>query len=133
MRRIKGRIVSFIKFLGVGVIATIIQYLILILLVEMFFAAPLIASTCGFIFSSTINYLLNYYFTFGSQAKHQLAAMKFVMVAAAGLALNSSIVYLLTERWITHYILAQVVATFIVLLWNFFAHQHWTYKTAQGI
>lgn len=122
----------FVKFVGVGGVATLLQYAILILLVETSVAVPAVASTIGFIISGMCNYLLNYYFTFGSSAKHQIAAAKFVMVASAGLTLNTTVVYLLTEKLAIYYIFAQILATLIVLLWNFFAHKHWTYKSVSG-
>lgn len=123
---------SFLKFLGVGGTATLLQYIILILLVEAGSAAPVVASTIGFVISCMYNYLLNYYFTFGSKAKHHIAAVKFATVAIIALAINSTMLYLLTEKFSFYYLFAQLASTTAVLLWNFFAHKHWTYKSTQG-
>lgn len=123
----------FVKFLGVGGTATLIQYTILVVLVEFFSTLPVIASTIGFVTSSTYNYLLNYYFTFGSQARHHVASAKFALVATLGLTINSAIIFLLTEWLTVHYIVAQAIATLVVLIWNFLAHQHWTYKSTGGV
>ncbi len=75
---------KFIKFLGVGSFATVIQYGILVLLVETGLAVALTASTIGYIVSSAFNYTLNYYFTFRSEARHQAAALKFSVVGGYG-------------------------------------------------
>lgn len=123
---------KFVKFLGVGGTATAIQYGILILLVEMNLAAPVIASTVGYIVSSAANYLLNYYFTFASNARHGAAVVKFFIVASAGLGINTVLLYLMTEIASAYYLLAQVIATGAVLFWNFFIHRHWTYASAPG-
>tara|TARA_Y100001933_G_scaffold216484_1_gene223636 strand:+ start:5929 stop:6318 length:390 start_codon:yes stop_codon:yes gene_type:complete len=119
----------FIKFLGVGGVATLIQYGILILLVEVFQASALVGSTIGYIVSGIFNYTLNYYFTFNSTARHAHAATRFVAVAIVGLALNSSLIFLLTDLLAVFYIAAQIIATGAVVVWNFIAHKHWTYRS----
>lgn len=123
---------NFIKFLGVGGAATLLQYTILILLVEFDLAIPVVASAVGYALSSIFNYTLNYYLTFGSTAQHHVAATKFVAVAVVGLGINSGLIYLLNDVLSLHYIFAQILSTITVLLWNFFIHKHWTYTSAPG-
>lgn len=120
---------KFFKFLGVGGVATAIQYGILILLVETGLAIAVVASTIGYIISGVLNYTLNYYYTFQSEAKHHSAVVKFIVVAAVGLGINSALVFLLTEVVSLYYLVAQIIATVAVLLWNFTAHLFWTYKS----
>jgi putative flippase GtrA len=122
---------SFIKFLGVGGAATLIQYGILIAMVELFQSSALVGSTVGYLISGIFNYTLNYYFTFTSTARHGVAATRFVIVAAVGLGLNSGLVFLLTDVLAVFYITAQVVATAAVVMWNFIAHKHWTYRSVK--
>jgi len=122
----------FIKFLGVGGTATALQYGLLILLVEANLAPAVIASGISYAVSSVLNYLLNYYFTFNSDAHHHRALLKFIAVACVGLSINTSLIYILIEQISIHYLIAQALATLTVLLWNYFAHKHWTYKAVQG-
>lgn len=122
---------KFFKFLGVGGVATAIQYGILIVLVETGLAVAFIASTIGYIVSGAFNYTLNYYFTFQSSASHKSAAVKFAIVALIGLGINSALVFLMTEVGSIYYLVAQIIATVAVLLWNFTAHQFWTYKSVE--
>ena len=86
-------------------------------------------STIGYIVSGIFNYTLNYYFTFNSTARHAHAATRFVAVAIVGLALNSSLIFLLTDLLAVFYIAAQIIATGAVVVWNFIAHKHWTYRS----
>lgn len=130
-RRCKQLAMGFIKFLSVGGTATLLQYAILIALVETAAATPVLASSIGYVLSSVYNYLLNYYFTFESAARHHIAAFKFMIVAAIGLTINSSLVFIFTEMIVLHYLAAQVLSTIAVLIWNFYVHRHWTYKSAQ--
>lgn len=118
---------QLIKFLGVGAIATIIQYLLLILFVEFDVLNPVAASAASYSISAVFNYLANYYITFDSDVKHHVAAMKFTVVAVFGLALNTLCMYILFSMLGLYYILAQLITTGIVLAWNFFAHKYWTY------
>lgn len=118
---------QFIRFAGVGGIATILMYLLLIVLVEWLAVAPVPASVLAYILSAIFNYIANYRFTFDSTVPHQKALPRFMLIATAGLALNTLIMFLLTDILPVHYLLAQVVATGVVLIWNFVANRRWTY------
>jgi putative flippase GtrA len=122
----------FIKFLGIGAIATIIQYIIFIVLVELSSLTIVLASGLGYGVSSIFNYLMNYHYTFSSDAKHKVAALKFTLVALVGLSLNSLLMYLLVELFNVHYIISQIMVTGIILVVNFFAHKLWTFQTKIG-
>jgi putative flippase GtrA len=115
-----------VRFALVGATATLIQYLVLIVLVRLLAVAPAAASALGFVISAGFNYLLNYRFTFRSQRRHGPALAKFVALAGVGLGLNSLTVQVLVSLgW--HYLLAQIVATAVVFLWNFVGNNLWTF------
>lgn len=124
---LQGWVRRFAGFLGVGVLATALQYLILLLGVEVFGAGPVLASSVGFAVSAVANYLLNYRYTFRSERRHSSAAVRFAAVAAAGLVLNALLMDALTARLGVPYIAAQVLTTGAVLAWNFVAHALWSF------
>ena len=115
------------RFLGAGVIATAFQYTVLVILVEMTVVDPVMASTLGYIGSSSLNYVLRRNFVFRSNTAHQRAIPKFILVSLTGLALNSSLMALGVFVLEAPYLLVQVVATGIVFVWNFTAHRNWTF------
>ncbi len=115
-------------FLWVGGIATVLQYLTLVILVEIAGVRPALASGVGYATGAGVSYFLNYHYTFASDAGHVLAMGKFFFVAVIGLAVNSAIVVVATENIGAHYLLAQVFATGLVLLWNFAANRWWTFR-----
>jgi putative flippase GtrA len=119
-----------IKFLLAGGIATLVQYAALVLLVELADMNPVLASVLGYAIGAVVNYLLNYYFTFLSEGKHFQTALKFSVVVVSALSLNALIMYICTELLQIYYLIGQVIATLMVLVWNFFAHKLWTYKMA---
>ncbi|WP_421654889.1 GtrA family protein [Microbulbifer harenosus] len=117
------------RFTLVGGLATLVQYLLLVVLVELAAMATVLSSALAFTLSAALNYLLNFYFTFGGGARHRQALPKFVAVATIGLATNTlcfSLALLLLP-----YLLAQLVATLITLIGNFLLHQFWIYRESQ--
>ena len=76
-----------------------------------------------------MNYLLNYIFTFQSAAQHRHALPKFALISACGLILNGAVTFAgVSLLGVQHYVAAQVAATCMTLLWNFFANHRWTFQ-----
>ncbi len=115
------------RFLLVGGICTLLQYLVLAALVEWFGWPATPASTLGYALSSGVNYLLSYTFTFQSSARHRSALPKFVVLSGSGLVLNGLVTYAGTTLFGWHYLVAQTAATGVTLLWNFFGNLLWTF------
>ncbi len=118
---------QFLCFSGVGIIGTLAHYLTLIGLVEVVSAKAVLGSAMGFIVGALVNYFLNYYITFKSTKSHHEAIIKFFTVAVIGLILNTLIMVLATEVFALYYLLAQFIATGLVLLWNFTGNRIWTF------
>jgi putative flippase GtrA len=122
-----GNVERFLCFAGIGVVATSIQYLILVAGVHLAHAAPVVASSIGFFIAALVNYALNRRYTFGSRKPHVEAVTKFATVAAIGLALNGMLLAAGTQILGLNYLLAQVLATLAVLIWNYSANASWTF------
>jgi putative flippase GtrA len=118
----------FARFAGAGAIATFAQYNVLILLVNFGHVAPPVASALGYIVGALVGYYLNYRYTFHSQKKHAAAMGKFFAIAFVGLNLNTGIMVLATGSLGLHYLLAQILATGLVLILNFIGNQFWTFR-----
>lgn len=101
-----------------GVIATAAHYAVLIALAELFHVDPVIATVCGFTVGAVVSYVLNRRFTFTERPEFKTGLVKFLIIAGIGGVFNVSIFAFLVAQGL-HYILAQVVATSIVLIWNF--------------
>lgn len=114
-------------FAGVGAIGTIGHYTVLIVLVQFWAMDPVIASTLGFIVGAIINYVLNYHFTFQSNKHHTEALTKFMIVAVIGAGINGLIMFIGIENTRINYLLVQIFATAVVLLWNFVVNKLWTF------
>lgn len=112
----------------VGAAATALHYFVLIILVELLGVGPTMASSAGFVAGGTLNYILNKRFTFRSARPDRSAVPRFLIVALVGTAANAAVVWTLTAVFTVPYLLAQVVATGSVLIWNFLANKHWTFS-----
>ena len=128
MEGLKKLATQFLKFGVVGVIATGIDFGIMIFLTEVFGVDPVISSGISFCTSTVFNYLASMRFVFRHREdlskRHEFII--FVVLSLIGLGLNQLIMWggttVLGERW---YILVKVAATGIVMLWNFFSRKRW--------
>ncbi len=119
---------QFIYFGGIGAIGTAGHYFTLVTLVELAGLVPTYATTAGFIVGALINYILNYHFTFRSNKRHRETLSKFLLIALIGALLNYAIMYAGTNYSDIHYILIQLLATGLVLIWNFLMNKLWTFS-----
>lgn len=111
----------FMRFAVVGGIATIIQFSILVALVELAHANKLAANAIGFVFAATANYLLNRYFTFAGTRSHMgYGMLKFAVTSVIGLGINTLIFQTLMSFGL-YYVPAWVIAVGLTLIWNYSA------------
>jgi putative flippase GtrA len=122
---------QYVLFAGVGAIGTAGHYLVLVLLVEWFSVAPVAATTAAFMVGAIINYILNYKYTFSSDKPHLQAMSKFFSIATVGMLFNGLIMDYGVQHLELHYLVTQVVATILVMQWNFFANKLWTFSVGR--
>ncbi|MBI5616908.1 MAG: GtrA family protein [Gammaproteobacteria bacterium] len=124
-----GRVArQFMTFAACGAVGTLAQYAVLVALVSGFGVGSVRASSAGFVLGAVINYALNYRYTFASSGPHLATGTKFMIVALLGLGLNAAIMAGLTHGIALHYFASQLLATAVVLGWNFLANRIWTFK-----
>lgn len=118
---------QFLSFALIGLLGTAAHFLVLYALVSRLDFGPVLASSVGAVTGALVNYGLNYRLTFRSRKRHLDALPKFLAVAGGGWLLNGALMAILLSRLDIHYLLAQVVVTGIVLVWNFLANRFWTF------
>lgn len=117
----KKLIAQIMKFGVVGVIAFVIDYGLMVLLTEAFGVNYLISATVSFAVSVTFNYFASMRYVF----KHKEGMSKrrefviFVVLSVIGLGINDLIMWLGTDLGGISYLITKLVATFIVMVWNF--------------
>ncbi len=121
----------FMRVLLSGGIATLAQFGTMIVLVELTATPALGASLAGYLIGMLVGYLLNYHFAFRSHRLHQDTLWRFVVVAGLGFAFNGLLMAWFLEFVGMGYLLAQLITTAVVFLWNFAANGLWTFKWAK--
>ena len=112
-----------LKFCVVGVICTIIDFGTLILLREVFGVNYLVANVAAFTVSVIVNYILSMRYVF--QGKKNTSKVRefvvFVILSAIGLGLNELLMWVSVTNFGLNYIVGKVIATAIVMVYNFFS------------
>ncbi len=119
---------KFFKFGIVGVSGVIVDFGVTWLLKELLRLNKYIANSAGFACAVVSNYLLNRWWTFHSADPHVgVQFAKFTVVALVGLGMNNAIIFFLTERRGIKFYPAKLIATGVVMIWNFGANLLFTF------
>ena len=118
---------QFSRFTGVGFITAIGHYGLLIALVKGAGVNPVTASAAGALLGAVINYSLNYRYTFSSNKRHRDAILKFAVVATIGLLLNTFFMWVGIAILGLHFMVSQILATGLVIIWSFVGNRYWTF------
>jgi putative flippase GtrA len=118
---------QIVSFAGVGVIAAIVHYGLLITLVELGGWQAVPATLVGYIGGGLVSYGLNRRHTYQSDRPHEEAGWRFAAVAAVGFGLTWVCMDVMHGRFGLQYVLAQVLTTLIVMAWSFVAHKFWSF------
>lgn len=122
---------QFSSFVAVGFIAAAVQYSVLIGLVEGAGIHAVTAALIAYAAGGVVSYGLSRRHVFPSTVPHHAAAARFAIVAAVGFGLTYLFMSVLVTRAKLPYLLAQVVTTGMVMLWNFIAHKMWTFRASK--
>jgi putative flippase GtrA len=118
---------QFSKFALAGGAGTAAHYLVLLALVSLAGMPPGRAAFAGAVVGACVVYLLNRRFTFASKRSHAATLPRFALVAALGAVLNGAVVGLLSAAGV-YFLLAQVVATGVILVINFIVSKLWIFR-----
>ena len=126
----KGLIEQFLKFGVVGAIAFLIDYGVLMLLSQVIGMDPVISASISFVVSVVFNYVasMHYVFTRRDDISRRREFTIFVILSAIGLVINEIImvigVNVLGDSALMVTI-TKLVATAIVMVWNFVSRKKW--------
>jgi putative flippase GtrA len=136
LSRWQSELERFIRFGAIGFSGTLLNFAILSALKHFLgwptLPANLISYACGIL----NNYLLTRLWVYPEARERQrfVQLLQFVLISLVGLGLNNLLVLALEKPLgallanpVYGYLPAKLVATFIVLLWNFFANRFWTF------
>lgn len=113
--------IQIFKFVIVGGVATVIDFLSIFVFKEYLHIPVLIANTLAFCIATVYNYIasIRWVFTVDESKNKKKTFVTFVVFSAIGLVLNDLIMWLTMELFNMYYILAKLVATCFVMIFNF--------------
>ena len=121
-----GTAVLLLRYAGVGGLATVAHWALLAVLVERAGLAPWLASGCGAVLGAQVAFIGNRHYTFGHAGPLWPAWWRFMGTAALGGVLGMAIVAAGVALG-AHYLLAQTVATALVLVLTFAVNRAWAF------
>ena len=112
---------KIIKFSIVGGIATIIDFICLYIFKEYLNIDVILANTLSFIISVIYNYIasITLVFDINKNKNKKLKFVLFIIFSVIGLIINNTLIYILTSTLNIYYLLSKVIATLIVMIFNF--------------
>ena len=112
---------KIIRFSVVGGIATIIDFAFLYIFKEFLNINIIIANTLSFIISVTYNYIasITWVFNVNKNKNKNVQFILFIVLSVVGLIINNIILYILTDKLNIYYLISKVIATIIVMIFNF--------------
>ena len=111
--------IQIFKFLLVGGMATIIDFVLLYFLKDIIKLDLIIANSLSFIISVIYNYYASITFVFNVDKNNTKVFIIFVLFSAAGLGINNIILWILTNVFKLYYLLSKIIATVFVMIFNF--------------
>lgn len=114
------------RYVVSGAIAYGVDYCSLVVFVEIFKIYYLTAALGAFLLGSVTAYILNTRWVFDKRTfeKRYFEISIFIVIGTIGLILNQYIIWFFTENINFHYLFSKLVATMIVVIWNFFARKY---------
>jgi putative flippase GtrA len=139
----KGGFFMFLRAQLSAQIATVIDFIVTILLVQLFNMYYVYATLTGAVYGGIVNCIVNYKWTFKSDGKKRYVAFKFIIVWLCSVWLNTWGTYTLTESmsripWVRNtlsyyfndfFIVPKiVVAIIIAIFWNYNMQRYFVYR-----
>lgn len=117
----KKLLYQIFKFAIVGLVATLIDFVVLILLKEMFNLNTLVSNTISFSISVIYNYIASIVWVFdvNNNKDKKLNFIMFIVFSIIGLLFNNVILYLCINMLKIYYIIGKVISTLFVMIFNF--------------
>lgn len=114
-------LVQIFNFGIVGFIATIIDFVFLYIFKEYFNLPIILSNTLSFIISVIYNYWasLTFVFDVNKEKDKRKNFIIFIIFSVIGLIINDIIIWIITEFTNIHYLISKIIATIIVMIFNF--------------
>jgi putative flippase GtrA len=118
---------QFAAFLGVGAVATILDYGVFFVGFWFLSIDPVVAALMGYAAGGALSYTLSRRHVFESTRSHRAAVMRFMGVMGMGFLLTGYAMRVFIDGLLLAPILARILTYGVVLVFNFVAHRFFTF------
>ncbi|WP_417882739.1 GtrA family protein [Aerococcus kribbianus] len=117
----KYNIMRIIKFAGLGLVTTALDFCLLFLLTEAFHIYYIYSAFFSFVGATVFNYFMSksYVFMTDSQNPNRFELLYFLLFSTIGLVINQVLVFVSVEYFSLYYLFAKLLATIVVMIWNY--------------
>ncbi len=121
----KDTVKQFSKFAAVGITSLAVDYILLLVLVELLHVDFLIATSASFLASVVVNYFLSmrYVFSRRDDLSRKREFTIFAVLSAVGLGLNDLFMFVGVAVLSIGYQVMKLISTFMVTWYNFFSRR----------
>ena len=121
----KDTVKQFSKFAVVGITSLAVDYILLLVLVELLHVDFLIATSASFLASVVVNYFLSmrYVFSRRDDLSRKRECTIFAVLSAVGLGLNDLFMFVGVAVLSIGYQVMKLISTFMVTWYNFFSRR----------
>ena len=121
----KDTVKQFGKFAAVGITSLAVDYILLLVLVELLHIDFLIATSASFLASVVVNYFLSmrYVFSRRDDLSRKREFTIFAVLSAVGLGLNDLFMFVGVAVLSIGYQVMKLISTFMVTWYNFFSRR----------
>ena len=113
--------IQIFKFVIVGGVATIIDFLSIFIFKEFLNIPVIIANTLAFCIATTYNYIasVRWVFNVNDSKNKKKTFITFIIFSMLGLILNDLIMWFTTDMFQIYYLIGKIIATCFVMVFNF--------------
>lgn len=123
--------IQFFRYVFVGGVATVVDWGILYILTEFAHLHHLLSAVVSFVAGLITNFILSKLFVFNANEAKVNKVLEFAgyaIIGVVGLGITELIMFVVTDKIHIHYMLSKIIATVIVLVWNYLARKYIIYK-----
>ncbi len=125
----KTQLAQIAKFLTIGSLAAVVHFSVVVLLVQTFDYAPLIANVAGFVVSFQLSYWGHRLWTFSDTlVSHREAYPRLVAVQVLNFSINEALYFLFLSLGLP-YPLALLIVLAILPVFTFITSKFWVFQS----
>lgn len=122
---------QFFRYVFVGGVATVVDWGVLFVLTDLCKLYHLISAIVSFIAGLMVNFVLSKLLVFNAneaRVNKVFELLGYAVIGVVGLGITELIMYLFSDLAHLHYMLSKMIATAVVLIWNYLARKFILYK-----